>query len=201
MRKLSLLAALILMIGAAKPAMAQNGNAFSFYGGYYFDHASVSTNFDPSVRAQGIPEGNETFGFNFNGGGLQFAYNFNQDSKIKYGLVAEFSGTTAWDFGSTTNLFTFLGGPRVSFGNGKLLPFAQVLIGGAKASGAFSGEGGGDETAFALSAGGGLDLQLSKHWFVRPVQASYLMTRFGLGGSNRTQNSFQYSAGVGVRWP
>jgi len=206
MRKLMFVVAVLLVLGFARTTMAQDENAFSVYGGYYFVHTSVSVSGEGTTTDDGriIPSvsggGDPTFGFNFNGGGGQFAYNFNQDQKIKYGVVAEFTGATSSDFGVTTNIFTYLFGPRVTIGDGRLNPFVQVLVGGARISGAVANNGT-SQNAFALSTGGGLDFQLTKHWFVRPVQASYLLTRFSLGGTNRNQNSFQYSAGVGFRWP
>jgi opacity protein-like surface antigen len=203
MRKLGLLVAVLLVLGIALPSRAQEEDKFSVYGGYYYVHSNISvsgeTTDDASIVPQAVRE-NENFGFNFNGGGGQFAYNFNQDQKMKYGLVAEFTGVTSSNNGVTSNVFTYLFGPRISFGNGKLVPFGEVLVGGARISGAFI-NGGNSQNGFALSAGGGLDYQLTKHWFVRPIQASYLLTRFSVFGSNQSQNSFQYSAGVGYRWP
>ncbi len=203
MRKLGFLVAVLLVLGFAIPSKAQEEDKFSVYGGYYFVHSSISvsgeTTDDASIFPQAVSN-SENFGFNFNGGGGQFAYNFNQDQKLKYGLVGEFTGVTSSSNHVTSNVFTYLFGPRVSFGAGKLTPFVEVLVGGARISGAFI-NGGVSQNAFALSTGGGLDYQLTKHWFVRPVQASYLMTRFSIFGSNQTQNSFQYSAGVGYRWP
>jgi len=53
--------------------------------------------------------------------------------------------------------------------------------------------------AFALTAGGGVDFQISEHLAIRPVQAEYLLTKFMDGASNR-QNNFRYSAGIIFRF-
>jgi opacity protein-like surface antigen len=200
MRKLGLLVAVLLVLGIAIPSKAQEEDKFSVYGGYYFVHSNISVSGETTDDASIVPEAvrdSENLGFNFNGGGGQFAYNFNQDQKIKYGLVADLAGYHTSSNFSDLTIFSYLFGPRVSFGNGRLTPFVQVLVGGARAS-----EDGASTNAFALSAGGGLDFQLTKHWFVRPVQAEYLLTRFNFfGEGNDSQNSFRYSAGVGFRWP
>jgi hypothetical protein len=205
MKKLLFIGAVLLVLGLAKPSMAQQENEWSVYGGYYFVHTSVNvddfetTTDDARIAPQGIVVGHSNFGFNFNGGGGQLAYNFNQDSKIKYGLVADLAGYHTSDFGSGGNVFTYLFGPRVSFGDRKFTPFVQGLFGGARGSGSFGGFGG-SQTAFAMTVGGGLDFQLKRHWFVRPVQAEYMYTDFS-GGAVGHQNGFRYSAGVGYRWP
>jgi opacity protein-like surface antigen len=53
-------------------------------------------------------------------------------------------------------------------------------------------------TGFAMFAGGGLDIMVTKHMAVRPIGADYYLTRmpsfFTGGQSNR--NNFRYSAGV-----
>jgi hypothetical protein len=208
MKKLWFLGAAILLLGLAMTAMAQDENAWSVYGGYYFVHTSISVNGGGTTTTIGdtaitpsISGGDPTFGFNFNGGGGQLAYNFNQDSKIKYGVVADFAGYHWSGSEANGNVFTYLFGPRVSFGDAKFTPFVQALFGGARGSGAFGGSSGSEE-AFAMTVGGGLDWQINRHWFVRPVQAEYLLTDFSEGGfSTGHQNSFRYSAGVGFRWP
>jgi opacity protein-like surface antigen len=200
MRKLGLLVAVLLVLGIAIPSRAQEEDKFSVYGGYYYVHSSISVSGETTDDASIVPEATretQNLGYNFNGGGGQFAYNFNQDQKIKYGLVADFAGYHTSSNFSDLTIFSYLFGPRVSIGSGRLTPFVQVLVGGARAS-----ADGASSNGFALTAGGGLDYQLTKHWFVRPVQAEYMLTRFNFfGNGNNNQNSFRYSAGVGYRWP
>jgi hypothetical protein len=57
----------------------------------------------------------------------------------------------------------------------------------------------GSETAFAMTAGGGIDVTVSRHLAVRPVQAEYFLTKFPDGADNR-QNNFRYSAGIVFRF-
>jgi hypothetical protein len=53
------------------------------------------------------------------------------------------------------------------------------------------------QTAFAMTAGGGLDIKLNKHVSFRPIGLDYYLTRFQnlrtLGDNN--QNNLRYTAG------
>jgi len=123
--------------------------------------------------------------YNFNGGSGQFAYNANR----WLGIVGDFGGYYTSD-GFHAGVLSFLAGPRVNFrGHGKMTPFAQVLLGGARSI---------DNSplnAFAMTVGGGLDYKISQHFAIRPVQAEYFLTKFSDGASDR-QNNFRYGAGV-----
>jgi hypothetical protein len=57
----------------------------------------------------------------------------------------------------------------------------------------------GSKFAFATAAGGGIDVRVSRHFAVRPVQAEYFLTKFRDGANNR-QNNFRYSAGIVFRF-
>jgi opacity protein-like surface antigen len=54
------------------------------------------------------------------------------------------------------------------------------------------------ETGFAMTAGGGLDIKINKNVSFRPIQLEYFYTRlrhFPFGNDN-SQNNLRYSAGV-----
>ena len=144
------------------------------------------------------------------GGSASVAYNLND----WLGVVADFggyrvtrSGTVATGIASADgNVFSYLFGPRLSFRHDRFTPFVQVLFGAANASqvtlsrctvGCMSLAA--DDT-FAMSAGGGLDLQITRHLAIRLAQAEYLMTRFPDATTNTednvTQNNVRLSAGL-----
>jgi outer membrane protein OmpA-like peptidoglycan-associated protein len=150
-----------------------------------------------------------------NGGSASIAFNLSR----YFALVADFGGyddsrlrlagpganpTTVVDSSGTA--FTFLGGPRLSFRNhSRFTPFAQVLFGAAHAGQVtLSGCTGSSctplpaQTAFALTAGGGFDIRLTRHLSLRPIQAEYLMTRFAdpTSGAGNTQNDVRLSTGL-----
>jgi outer membrane protein OmpA-like peptidoglycan-associated protein len=109
------------------------------------------------------------------------------------------------------NWTTFLFGPRLNLRRfDHFVPFAEFLFGGANGGqelvGGGSGQnmvgGNGSQTAFALAAGGGVDVVLMKNLAWRFVQLDYLMTSFSgpaLGPSAR-QNSFRAGTGLVLRW-
>jgi hypothetical protein len=113
------------------------------------------------------------------------------------GATADFSGDYGTDHGSSVHYQTYLFGPQVHL-PGPVSPFAHVLIGVAHESIAT----GADialpvsESAFAVAAGAGIDLQLAPFLSVRPIQLDYLVTRF----ASSTQNQVRASLGIVVHF-
>lgn len=50
-----------------------------------------------------------------------------------------------------------------------------------------------------MTAGGGFDLNVSKHFGIRPFQAEYFLTKFP-DGNNHRQNNFRFSTGIILRF-
>ena len=128
------------------------------------------------------------------------------DSRLRLGTS---SGSPVRD--SSGNAFTYLFGPRVSFGNHeRFTPFAQVLLGGIHASAVTLSSGCSNigctplpsENKFAMTAGGGLDLRVSQHFAIRVIQAEYLLTRFSdlSTGNHGIQNDMRLSSGIVFRF-
>ncbi len=157
--------------------------------------------------------GNRMVGLN--GGNASLALNFSR----YFGLVADFGGYNTTELrlsgagaapprvaDADGKVFTYLFGPKFALRNSsRLTPFAQVLFGGAHASEvSLSGCTGGlctplpSQNAFALTAGGGLDIRVFHHVSIRAVQAEYMMTRFAdvTSGSSQRQNDLRLSAGL-----
>jgi outer membrane protein OmpA-like peptidoglycan-associated protein len=159
------------------------------------------------------------------GGSTSIAYNLNNH----LGLVFDLGGFKAdsLQFNSPGagftpsrvvdadgNVFTFLFGPRVSFRNhGRWTPYLQVLAGAARASqvtldncpaAIYACQPLPEETAFALTAGGGLDYRLNHRFALRLFQAEYLLTRFqdpsSATGSSGLQSNFRLSTGIVLRF-
>ena len=121
------------------------------------------------------------------------------------GITADFSG----HYGSTLNhspssvhQYTGLAGPEVALPS-RVSPFAHVLFGGthqtltAGAITPVTNEGyygvvPNTVHSFATAIGGGIDLQLIHHVWVRPIQIDYLLTRL----HSSTQNQPRISAGL-----
>ena len=167
-------------------AVAQNADypKFEAFGGYSFFRAN--------------PED-----FNLNGWNGQITGNLSE----WFGLTFDIAG----HYGHPEDIFgegidtididqhTFMGGPKLTYRTGRFAPFAQFLIGGARAG---REEFGISDSEWALSTviGGGIDISLNESIAVRPAQFDYLMTRFDLGPEDERQDNFRFSAGIVFRW-
>jgi outer membrane immunogenic protein len=122
------------------------------------------------------------------------------------GVVGEIASQHASNIsgsGGDLTLTSFLAGPRYRWTVARRLsPFVQLLLGGAHASGTLApGASGiaGSSSAFAMIAGGGLDIGLTRHIALRAFEADYYLTRFD-NGVNDHQNNLRIAAGVTLRF-
>jgi outer membrane protein OmpA-like peptidoglycan-associated protein len=169
------------------------------------------------------PSASYTQGHSFNGGGGQFKYNFGQH----FGLAADLQGYNSNSVKYTVpsslvpggatgtvsgNIFTYLFGPIIKARTPRAQPFADVLFGAAHSSvyadlfkaicqptttGCHAaGSGNGD--AFAMSAGGGLDIPINQRVQFRVGEFDYLLTRFTNQFTNSNQNNFRYLGGLNI---
>jgi hypothetical protein len=127
-----------------------------------------------------------------------------------FGLVASISGDHASEVspGVDVNKITFLGGERYTYntwtkfaGSPKkrnVQLFGEWLLGDVHAFNGTFPTGAGvtsSADAFAMQAGGGADVFLSKSFGIRVVQVDYLRTKLPNGYSN-SQNDLRVGAGV-----
>src|SRR6202050_5729316 len=185
MKNSSELALLILVIGLALPAKAQDiAPRFEAYAGYDYMRDNATDDITHMPPSQSV---------NGNGGSGQLEFNVPR----WLGRVGCVGGCARARSGfATTHQISYLFGPRVNFRAGRVTPFAQVLLGAMWASDAIVL---GSKTAFAMTAGGGIDVTVSRHFAVRPVQAEYFLTKFPDGADNR-QNNFRASSGILFRF-
>jgi outer membrane immunogenic protein len=195
MRKLVLtktLMMLLLALGFAavvpRRALAQGGSQFDLG----IDYNYVRTN---------LPAGGCGC-FALNGGSGWLAFNFTHS----VGLVGEFASQHASNVlrtGADLTLTSYLAGPRYTWTASRhFAPFAQLLMGGAHASGALApGHSGlpGSGNAFAMITGGGLDIGFTRRIALRALEADYYLTRFDNGANDR-QNNLRIAAGVIIRF-
>ena len=131
--------------------------------------------------------------FNGNGGSGELVYNINH----WLGVLGDLGGYWATNATKQGAAIPYLFGPRVNFWQGKVTPFAQVLLGGVVTSSGIQQIGW--QSHFAMTAGGGMDLRLSKHFSIRAVQIEYFLTRIPDGLNNR-QNNFRVGTGIVLRF-
>jgi len=152
--------------------------------------------------------------FNVFGGGGGFVYNFTPVIGIKADFMGYTQGTgqklsqNGQFLGNVSgNLFTYMFGPQIKKHSGKFQPFGEALFGAAHTNLDANickleqgcGSGSGNNNAFAMEFGGGLDIPITKNIQFRPVEVDYLYTHFGsnkLFSSSSSQNNFKYVAGV-----
>jgi opacity protein-like surface antigen len=176
----------VLFISAVSAYAQETAPKFDVFAGYSYLQAN------PGVS--GVNS------FHLHGGNGNVGYN------VKNWLagVADFGGYNNGNIlgtGASGTLSTYLFGPRVSYRHmRKITPFGQVLFGVAHANTNVFGTAN-SQNAFAMSVGGGVDYKLFDHFSIRPVQADYLMTRFGVGTTGtQTQNNVRLSTGFVVRF-
>jgi hypothetical protein len=162
------------------------------------------------------PEVPQVTTVNLNGGDAAFVYN-----PVSWlGIKAEFTG---YDFGSGwsqrlralgytgpigSSMYMYQFGPQFKKHSGRWQPYTHTLYGvahsvgyasllRAKGSGTFVLSTQGVNTnAFAMELGGGLDVKLTQHVQLRPVELDYQLTRFGYRQFSANQNNFKYFGGV-----
>ena len=137
---------------------------------------------------------------NQNGGSGYVEYNLNK----LVGVVADFGGYANWSAGrpgSIGTTFSYLFGPRFNWRRSRVVPYVQFLFGGVDAGlNGLSGSTG--RNAFATSAGGGVDIAVTKHIAVKPLQVEYVTAQLPdvLSNRNSFQNDLRYSGGVVFRF-
>jgi hypothetical protein len=220
MKRIVTASAAILVFSFA--AFATDYGKMETFVGYTYTWFNTSNNFVGAPFDANVPN------FSANGGSAQFAYNFNRwlsavadAGAVHGGGIGDFGNTffpsTFSRGGLNGTLANYLLGPRVSFKRGsRFVPYVQTLFGGATlwenlpvpdlailGGGVIVPNGATLDysrvtSGFAMTAGGGLDIKINKHVYLRPVQAEYFLTRLSPVGAFgvTTRNNFRYSAGI-----
>jgi opacity protein-like surface antigen len=174
MRKLLIVCGLLLL--GTGSAMAQEDRGVEVSGNYQY------VRFNPGSGASGI---------NCQGGsGVLGAY-----LTSRVGIIGEFGAckVTGLPSGASAHEMDYLFGPRMYFhSHGRVFPFVQALFGGERFSAGVTGIGSGSTNAFAMTAGGGADVTLTRHVSFRAIQVEYLYTHFG----GASQNNLRLQSGI-----
>jgi Outer membrane protein beta-barrel domain len=188
MRNSLAVVSLFAAISVAPALLAQEEpSRLELYGGYDYVRFNINTNVSGQPPSQT---------FNGNGGGGELMYNVSNWLGI-LGDTGGYWATSSTRVGVAGAAIPYLFGPRVSFRRRVVTPFVQVLVGGVATSSGI--EQSGWQSHFAMTAGGGVDVRVSKHFSIRPVQAEYFLTKIPDGLNNR-QNNFRFGAGIVFRF-
>jgi len=159
--------------------------------------------------------------FNADGGSAQFVYNFHKAFGVAFDLGAVTKDTLHGSFSNEQS--HFLIGPRYGFYNhSRFTPFGEVLFGVANASVStgilqvptvlpassiilpdnISASLTASRTSFAMMAGGGLDIRLTKHLTYRLIDADYFLSRPAslITHENVNKNNVRLTTGVDFTW-
>ncbi|HSC44353.1 MAG TPA: porin family protein [Candidatus Acidoferrum sp.] len=178
MRKFMIACGLLFL--AAAVTKAQEARGFEVSGNYQY------VRFNPGSGSDGI---------NCQGGsGSAGAY-----LTSRLGVIGEFGGckVTGLPSGATAHELDYLFGPRFYFpAHGRVFPYVQALFGGERFTAGLSGLGSSSTNAFAMTAGGGADITLSRRLSFRAIQVEYLYTHFG----GESQNNLRLQTGLVYRF-
>lgn len=189
-RSISLLGVMLMIAGAA---YAQEGRS----------EPTLEFGFDYSLLHSTAPGGGSQI--TSNGGSGYFVYNVSRVLGLVADIGAYRNGTVHGAFNGETSV-TYLFGPRFSLRWwARVTPYTQFLFGGARISAGLANPAvasTSSENSFALAAGGGIDVSITPHVAIKPVQIEYAMTQASDFAGSRigVQNGFRYSAGVVFRF-
>jgi opacity protein-like surface antigen len=153
-----------------------------------------------------VNPGGDLSSYNSNGGSAFAEYNINK----YFGVVADLGATrvgTTNGFSLNNTTFEYLFGPRVNFRHSRFTPYIQALVGGERLTNGFNpgspaAQTGVSQNNFAAEIGGGLDITLTNHIAIKPIEVDYLLAQVSPSGTNLNyvQNNLRYSAGVVFRF-
>ena len=169
-----------VLCGAATPATAQDQPTpkWELFGGYSFLYPGADVH---GLLPGGLIPVTSRLESNPRGIGAGVTYNFNR----WFGLTGDFSGH--WGSGETgiakqiddAAFYNASVGPKLTFRTHYFSPFVEALVGWHRlTSDVFQ-----DDDRFGFMAGGGLDLNLSKHFALRLVQADFVFSNHQYGPS------------------
>ncbi len=123
------------------------------------------------------------FAVHFYGGQASVSANFNEH----VGITGDFGA----QFRSGVQLYQFLVGPRFTARNPNVTAFAHTMVGTMHTR-----VGGFSSTDLALAFGGGLDVNVNKHFAVRAFQLDYIP----IHPSGIWVHNFRAAVGVVFKW-
>ena len=174
--RVAVVVALLCGAGSFATAQDQPTPKWELYGGYSFFHPGTDVH---GLLPGGVVPVSSRLEVNPRGIGGSLTYNFNR----WFGLTADASGH--WDSGETTIVkqiddaafYNVSVGPKLTLRTHYFSPFVEALVGWHRlTSDLFQGD-----DRFGFMAGGGLDLNLNKHFALRLIRADFVFSNHQYG--------------------
>jgi hypothetical protein len=170
------LVALLCSVGTFAAAQDQPPPKWELFGGYSFFYPGADVH---GLLPGGVVPVTSRLESNPRGAGGSITYNLNH----WFGLTADGSGH--WGSGETTAqkeiddaaFYNFSGGPKLTFRGHYFSPFFEGLVGWHRlTSDLFK-----DDSGFGFMAGGGLDVNVNRHFALRLIRADYVFSNHQYG--------------------
>ncbi len=194
-------ATIAILCSVATVAIAQDEPAskWELFGGYSFVYPGATVY---GLLPGGVVPVSSAVEGNPRGAGVSLTYDFNR----RFGLTADISGDLrSGEDGVPARIddgefFNFSVGPKITFRHRRFSPFLEALVGWHRlTSEVFRAD---DEVGFM--AGGGLDLNLNRHFALRLLRADYVFSNHQYGPSSVVPatdvRGLRAESGVVFRW-
>jgi outer membrane protein OmpA-like peptidoglycan-associated protein len=184
--------AVLCSLGTLAAAQDQPAPKWEVFGGYSFlyPHANVNGLLPGGELPVGSPVES-----NPRGAGASITYNFNR----WFGLTGDISGNlSSGETGVAKRIddaefFNFSAGPKITFRSRHVSPFLEALVGVHRMNSEVFGH---DDEA-GIMAGGGLDVNLNRHFALRLLRADFVSTNYQFGADVR---GVRLQSGVVLMW-
>jgi outer membrane protein OmpA-like peptidoglycan-associated protein len=191
---ITLLALIGAWCGVAVRAAAQEQPApkWELYGGYSFLYPDAKIN---GLLPGGVLPASSPLESNPRGAGASITYNFNR----WFGVTGDISGNlSSGETGVAMRIddaefFNFSAGPKITFRSRHFSPFLEALVGAHRLNSEVFGH---DDEA-GIMAGGGLDVNLNRHFALRLIRADFVFTNYQFGADVR---GVRLQSGVVLMW-
>jgi hypothetical protein len=176
--------AVLCSIGTLAAAQDQPAPKWELYGGYSFFHPGADVH---GLLPGGISPVSSRLEPNPRGAGLSLTYDFNRwfgltlDASTNWGSRETGLGRRIDDAAFSNLSF----GPKITFRSAHFSPFLEALVGDHRLMpDAFH-----DVDKLGFMGGGGLDINVSRHFALRLFRADYVMSSYQYGTSTSTPST------------
>ena len=176
--------AIVCTVGTLAAAQDQPAPKWEVFGGYSFFYPGADVS---GVLPLGISPVASRLESNPRGAGASLTYNFNR----WLGLTGDISGH--WGSGESglvariddTGFYNLSIGPKITFRSRHFSPFLEALVGDHR----LEPESFYDIDKLGFMVGGGLDVNLSRHFALRLLRADYVMSSYRYGPASTTPST------------